>query len=250
MFMQNFSSLACTQTDLDDFLTIFEENSRIFQENSLANSKNFQNWVCKSILDHAKFQLSTLVINRHNLSFYDSWFYFILHRFYVSGVFYGKNSVLHRRRFEPMTVWNHFWHKNTIPHPSVHGYSNSWKVNYVLNFNMNNILDLIDFWKRTGYVLAVVKLTKWFFECSFYPDGLRQIIDHFWRKFQDFSGRLLSEFQRCRRFLDEIRGAASSAVFSARKLKFRLIASFEPTCCTSYSEFWNFGVLLKTQESG
>jgi hypothetical protein len=30
--MQNFNSLASTQTDLDTFLTIFEENSRIFQE--------------------------------------------------------------------------------------------------------------------------------------------------------------------------------------------------------------------------
>jgi hypothetical protein len=38
MFMQNFSSLASSQTDLDTFLTIFEENFRIFQENSLANS--------------------------------------------------------------------------------------------------------------------------------------------------------------------------------------------------------------------
>jgi hypothetical protein len=28
MFMQNFSSLASTQTGLDKFLTIFEENSR------------------------------------------------------------------------------------------------------------------------------------------------------------------------------------------------------------------------------
>jgi hypothetical protein len=34
MFIQNLSSLASTQTDLDKFLTIFEENSRIFQENS------------------------------------------------------------------------------------------------------------------------------------------------------------------------------------------------------------------------
>jgi hypothetical protein len=33
--MQNVSStLASTQTDLDTFLTIFEENSMIFQENS------------------------------------------------------------------------------------------------------------------------------------------------------------------------------------------------------------------------
>jgi hypothetical protein len=32
--MQNLSSLACTQTDLDKFWTVFEENFRIFQENS------------------------------------------------------------------------------------------------------------------------------------------------------------------------------------------------------------------------
>jgi hypothetical protein len=37
--MQNFSSIASTQTDLNTFLTIFEENFRIFQENSQANSK-------------------------------------------------------------------------------------------------------------------------------------------------------------------------------------------------------------------
>jgi hypothetical protein len=33
MFMQNFSSLACTQTDLDKFLTIFKKNSRFSYEN-------------------------------------------------------------------------------------------------------------------------------------------------------------------------------------------------------------------------
>jgi hypothetical protein len=44
-------------------------------------------------------------------------------------------------------------------------------------------------------------------------------------------------------FLNEICGAASSAVLSARKLKFWLQASFEPTWCTS------FEILLKTQES-
>jgi hypothetical protein len=90
--MQNFSSLACTQTDLDIFLTIFEENSRFFQENSKANSKKFQTGICNFILKlaqhvHAKFQLS-----------------------------------------------------------------------------------------------------------SFYPDGLGYIFDHFWRKFQDFSGQLFSKF--------------------------------------------------------
>jgi hypothetical protein len=39
--MQNFSSLAGTQTDLDTFFTLFEENFRIFQENSEANIKKF-----------------------------------------------------------------------------------------------------------------------------------------------------------------------------------------------------------------
>jgi hypothetical protein len=68
MFMQNFSSLACTQTDLDTFLTIFEENFRIFQENSLANSEKFQTWVCKFILNlvkhiHAKFRPSSFYLD-------------------------------------------------------------------------------------------------------------------------------------------------------------------------------------------
>jgi hypothetical protein len=49
--------------------------------------------------------------------------------------------------------------------------------------------------------------------------------------------------------LDEILGAASQAVLSARKLKFWLKVSFEPNWCTSYSEFLNFEILLKTQES-
>jgi hypothetical protein len=65
MFMQNFSSLASIQTDLDTFLTIFEENFRIFQENSLANSKKFQTSVYNFMPNqakhiHAKFQLSSL----------------------------------------------------------------------------------------------------------------------------------------------------------------------------------------------
>jgi hypothetical protein len=42
MSMQNFSSLASTQADEDKFLTIFDEISRIFQENSSANSKKIQ----------------------------------------------------------------------------------------------------------------------------------------------------------------------------------------------------------------
>jgi hypothetical protein len=66
MFMQNFSFLVCTQTDLDTFLTIFEENFRIFQENSLVNSKKFQTWVYNFLLNlakyvYAKFQLSSFL---------------------------------------------------------------------------------------------------------------------------------------------------------------------------------------------
>jgi hypothetical protein len=45
--------------------------------------------------------------------------------------------------------------------------------------------------------------------------------------------------------LDEICRAASSAVLSARKLKFWLSASFEPTWCPSYSEFGNFEIPSK-----
>jgi hypothetical protein len=37
--MQNLSSLAFTQTDLGKFLTIFEENFRIFQEKLLSEFK-------------------------------------------------------------------------------------------------------------------------------------------------------------------------------------------------------------------
>jgi hypothetical protein len=41
--------------------------------------------------------------------------------------------------------------------------------------------------------------------------------------------KIPSVTRRCRGFLDEIWGAASSAVLSARKLKFWHHASFEPT---------------------
>jgi hypothetical protein len=40
--MLNFSYLACTQPYLDKFLTIFEENFRIFQENSYTAIPNFE----------------------------------------------------------------------------------------------------------------------------------------------------------------------------------------------------------------
>jgi hypothetical protein len=40
--MLNFSSLPATQTGLDNFFTIFQENFRVFQGNSEANFKKFQ----------------------------------------------------------------------------------------------------------------------------------------------------------------------------------------------------------------
>jgi hypothetical protein len=45
------------------------------------------------------------------------------------------------------------------------------KKDELLNVNTNNFLDSIDFWKRTEYVMAVVNLTIWFFECR---------VDRFW----------------------------------------------------------------------
>jgi hypothetical protein len=40
MFLQNFSSLALTQTDLDQFLTIFEERIQDFLQENLEFSKS------------------------------------------------------------------------------------------------------------------------------------------------------------------------------------------------------------------
>jgi hypothetical protein len=42
MFMQNFSSLACNQTGLDRFLTIFEENLQDFSGKLLGTFKKYQ----------------------------------------------------------------------------------------------------------------------------------------------------------------------------------------------------------------
>jgi hypothetical protein len=54
MFMQTFSSPALTQTDLDIFLTFYQENIRIFQKNSETNFKNIQILVCSLMLQLAK----------------------------------------------------------------------------------------------------------------------------------------------------------------------------------------------------
>jgi hypothetical protein len=64
MFMPNFSSLPATQTDLDKFLTFFQENFKVFQENSLANFEKVKflvlTYICQLATHvNAKFQLSS-----------------------------------------------------------------------------------------------------------------------------------------------------------------------------------------------
>jgi hypothetical protein len=62
MLMPNFNSLPATQTYLDKFLTFFQENFRVFQENSLANFEKVKflvlSYICQLATHvHAKFQL-------------------------------------------------------------------------------------------------------------------------------------------------------------------------------------------------
>jgi hypothetical protein len=64
MFIQNFSSLAFIQTDLDKFLTIFEENFKIIQETS---SKLYPDGLRQS------FELFTFRMNEINEGKY--WFH-------------------------------------------------------------------------------------------------------------------------------------------------------------------------------
>jgi hypothetical protein len=64
MSMPNFSALSATQTDLDKFLTFFQENFRVFQENSKANFKKVKFlvhiYICQLVTHvYAKFQLSS-----------------------------------------------------------------------------------------------------------------------------------------------------------------------------------------------
>jgi hypothetical protein len=65
----NFNSLPTTQTDLDKFLTIFQEIFRVFQGNSVANFEKFQIWtsiyICQLATHvYADIQLSTCYSDR------------------------------------------------------------------------------------------------------------------------------------------------------------------------------------------
>jgi hypothetical protein len=126
-------------------LTIFEENFRIFQENSLANSKKFKTWVRNFILNlakhvHAKFQLFILYLDG------------LRHIFEENFRIFQDNSLANSKQIQ------------------------TWLWNVKLN--------------PAKHVHAKFQLS------SLYPDGLRSIFDHFWRNFWDFSGKLLSEFQK------------------------------------------------------
>jgi hypothetical protein len=68
--MPNFSFLPATQTDLDKFLTFFQKNFRVFQENSSVNSKKVKFLVLTYIFQlathvHAKLQLSSFYPDGH-----------------------------------------------------------------------------------------------------------------------------------------------------------------------------------------
>jgi ribosomal protein S17E len=98
MDMQNFSSLDCNQTDLSTFMTIFEENFRIFQENSLENSIKLQTWVSHFILNlvkhvHAKFHFS---------SFYPDGLRHIFDHFEENSRIFQENSKANSKKFQ---IW-------------------------------------------------------------------------------------------------------------------------------------------------
>jgi hypothetical protein len=67
MFMQNFNSLAITQTDLDKFLTIFQVNFSKFQIQYFPIRKKIQKEYCETHL-LPKFKISKVL-----LIFFDSW---------------------------------------------------------------------------------------------------------------------------------------------------------------------------------
>jgi hypothetical protein len=64
MVLPDFSSLPATQTDLDFFFTFFQENFRVFQENSKENFKKVKflvlSYICQLATHvHVKFQPSS-----------------------------------------------------------------------------------------------------------------------------------------------------------------------------------------------
>jgi hypothetical protein len=98
MFMHNFSSPASTQTDLEFFLTFFQENFRIFQKNSYVIFEIILIWECSLMLQlakhvHAKFNFS---------SFYSDWHCKLFDIFSRKFQNFSENSFLNFQKFQ---IW-------------------------------------------------------------------------------------------------------------------------------------------------
>jgi hypothetical protein len=100
--------------------------------------------------------------------------------------------MLKRRR-----LWKHYWKAHSCKISALQHIFEIFSRKYQ-DFSGNHLsefqkilnLSMQFHFKLAKHVHAKFQLS------SFYPDGLRQIFDHFWRKFQDASGKLLSEFQK------------------------------------------------------
>jgi hypothetical protein len=146
--MLNFSSLPATQTALDKFLTIFQENFKVFQENSLTNFRKLKIWI------------PYIFVNKQRM--------FMLN-------------------FSPLpATQTHLDKFLTI-------FQENFRVcqeNSVANFKKFQIWIYIYIGQLALHVHAKFQLS------TCYSDQLRQIFDHFSRKFKKFSRKLLSEFQK------------------------------------------------------
>jgi hypothetical protein len=94
--MPHFSSLPATQTHLENFLAFFQEIFRVFQENSLANSKKFQTLVCNFILYLAKHFLAKFQLS----SFYPDGLRQIFDHFEENFRIFQENSLANSKKFQ------------------------------------------------------------------------------------------------------------------------------------------------------
>jgi hypothetical protein len=97
---------------------------------SVWNKKRLK--ICWKAIFESTFSSNKFNLNRHALTLSFNvrccWFHCFQYGFDDFGLFYLKNTYLARRKFELTTIRIHFRHLNTKPHPSVHGFSTSWKL--------------------------------------------------------------------------------------------------------------------------
>jgi hypothetical protein len=95
------------------------------------------------------------------------------HLFYGFVFIFAEKRQMPRLRFELTTLGSDF----SIIIFSVLAVTATRHLVYaiVFNTNFNDILNLVDFWKRGEYDLSVVRSTLCFFECIFTPK-----YGHFW----------------------------------------------------------------------